>query len=183
VTTTETVPEPEAVEPPTALGSDTAARAHTAIAPIFGFLGLLLYGAVAIKLIEPAFLGGSEFLSYGRLFPVATNVLLWAWLTPAMLGAAFYMVPRMARRPLQGGPLALVSLPLVIGGSVAGAAAVALGGNAGGRLLELPLWADAAIAAGVFATLLIATLAAMAPAVKIGRSEPLTLLQQGRSVF
>ncbi len=160
VTTTETVSESDTVELPAALGSDRAARLHLAVAPILGFLGLLLYTAVAIKLIDPAFLAGSEALSYGRLFPVATNVLLWSWLTPALLGATFYMVPRIAGRPLQGGPLALVSLPLVVGGSVAGSVAVALGETAGGRFLELPPWADAVVAVGVLTAAVAVTLTA-----------------------
>ncbi len=151
MTTTETVPEREAVESTASLGPDTAARAHLTVAPVLFAVGLAVWGAVAIKLVEPGFLSGSAFTSYGRLLPIGTNLLLWGWLTPALLGAAFYMVPRMAGAALRPKPLALASLPLVAGGAVAGVVAVGAGHTSGGRLLELPIWADALIAVGIAA--------------------------------
>ncbi|HSR14979.1 MAG TPA: cbb3-type cytochrome c oxidase subunit I [Gemmatimonadales bacterium] len=151
MTTIETVSDRKSPDPTpgeASLGPDSVARGHLVLAPVFLLAGLAAYLVVAVKLVEPGFLDGSAFLSYGRLFPMATGLLLWGWLTPALLGAAFAIVPRMAGVPLQLRPLALGSLVLVPGGTAAGVVAVGAGHSAGGRLLELPPWADLIMLAG-----------------------------------
>jgi cbb3-type cytochrome oxidase subunit 1 len=131
---------------------DTAARLHLLVAAAFLLVGAASYMAVAAKLVWPEFLAGSAELSYGRLLPVATSALLYGWLMVAFLGAAYYVVPRESGTRLRGGPLPLLSLVLVAGGVAAGIAGVLTGRSAGGRYLELPLWADAVVVAGLLLT-------------------------------
>jgi cytochrome c oxidase cbb3-type subunit I/II len=122
---------------------------HLVVAAAFLLVGAASYVVVTGKLVWPGLLAGSAELSYGRLLPVATNALLYGFLMVAFLGAAYHVVPRESGTPLRGGPLPLLSLALVAGGVAAGLAGIVTGGNAGGRYLELPLWADAAVVVGL----------------------------------
>lgn len=135
-----------------AAGTETAAAGPPlAVAPALFAVGLAGMLLVAVKLVVPGFLDGSAALSYGRLFPMAANLVLWGWLAVGAMGAAFFFVPRIAGTPLRLPGAARVAPLLVAGGAIAGVAAVAAGGNAGGRLLELPWWADAVVIPGLLA--------------------------------
>ena len=145
------------VFPPNAVG---IARAHFGLASLALLVGVVLYLGVAAKLIWPEFFGDIDFLSYGRLLPMATNILLLGWLTIALIGAAYRALPRLVGGPLRGTRLASLGLVLLFGGSVGGAVAVGLGESAGGRFLELPLWADLVYAAGLAITAIVITASA-----------------------
>lgn len=61
-------------------------------------LGLL----VSIKLHNPEFLGGTDWLTFGKLRPLHLNMIAYGWLSFAGLGLSLWMVPRLTRVPLQG---------------------------------------------------------------------------------
>jgi cbb3-type cytochrome oxidase subunit 1 len=150
------------------VGSDVVERSHLGVAALFLLAGGAAYLGVSAKLVWPAFLADTAAFSYGRLFPAATNALLYGWLMLAFLAAAHHIVPRAAGVPLRSVPAALSSLLLIGGGVGAGIIAVGAGHNAGGRYLELPLWADAAVGLGLVVAA--ATLTATARAGKHDRA-------------
>ncbi|MCF6092683.1 cbb3-type cytochrome c oxidase subunit I [Microaerobacter geothermalis] len=68
---------------------------------IFWLIISMLAGlVVAIKQINPNFLGGVPWLSYGRIRPIHTNGVLFAWLSMTYIAALFYMIPKLLRTPL-----------------------------------------------------------------------------------
>jgi len=109
--------------------------------------GALLFAGAAAVMLRPDAAAVAPFLSYGRLLPAGTGLLLGGLLLGAV-ACAWWVVPRLGGGPVAGllmGPAAL----LVAGGSVAGAVAVAVGLGSGGRYLESPWPAEAALAAGL----------------------------------
>ena len=142
--------EPEPVAPSSwPAHADTAARNHAYLSLAFLAVALLALVGAATQLVLPEALAGVEFVTYGRLWPVALNLFMFGWLTLGLLGAMYWMLPRVTGRPLQFAPLANLSGFVIAVGVVAGCAAVALGANEGRQYLELPLWADGIIALGV----------------------------------
>lgn len=64
---------------------------------IGSFMGL----AVSIKFHNPTFLGGHDFLTFGKLRVLHLNLITYGWLSLAGLGLASWLVPRIAREPLR----------------------------------------------------------------------------------
>lgn len=60
---------------------------------ISSFLGLI----AAIKLHFPDFLSTYAFLTYGRVYPAATNAFLYGWLTPCCTGIGLWLLARLCR--------------------------------------------------------------------------------------
>lgn len=69
------------------------------------FLGL----AVSIKLHHPDFLGSQDFLTFGKLRTLHLNIIAYGWLSFAGLGLALWLVPRIAKVPLQNPKILTVS--------------------------------------------------------------------------
>ena len=59
--------------------------------PIFTSIGLIL----AIKFIVPTFLVDDAWLTFGRLRPAHVNGLLFGFLSSGLVGATYYVVPRL----------------------------------------------------------------------------------------
>jgi cbb3-type cytochrome oxidase subunit 1/mono/diheme cytochrome c family protein len=158
VTTTAETLEAEAPAPePFHDHTDRAVKAHLQASLVLFAVGLLGLVVLAVKLIEPEFLGGVAFLSYGRMQPMVTSLLLYGWLTIGLLGAVWYVVPRATGAPLHGERLALVSLGLVTLGLLAGVAGIGAGLSEGRRYLEMPIWADGIVALGLVAATVVVT--------------------------
>jgi len=127
--------------------SPTPARLVLAAASVLLVVGTLLYVGAVSRLVWPEALNDAGFLTYGRLLPAATGLLL-GWLLLAAVGAAWYVVPRIGGAPVDlrlMGPAAL----LVAAGAVVGALAVAGGFGGGGRYVEGPWFGEAALALGL----------------------------------
>lgn len=77
-------------------------------APIFTTFGLIL----AIKFFDPTFLGSDFILTFGRIRPAHVNGILFGFLSSALIGTMFYVVPRLCDSPLHNPRLAKI-LPLV----------------------------------------------------------------------
>ncbi len=137
--------------------SDSAARAHVAVAIGFLVLGLLAASVNAVQMVWPQFLGGTAFLSFGRVRPVATNALLLGWLGLGLVGAAYYVIPRLGGLRLWKEPLARANLVLGASGLLAGIVAVAAGGNQGLPFFELPWWSDVVVTLSFFVSAYIVT--------------------------
>ena len=128
--------------------ADALARLHFRIASVFLALGALAGLVLAVELSAPGFLNSGP-LSYGRLVPVFTGSLLFGWVTIGLIGAIYYLLPRLTGADLQDEPLARLSLLFVAGGSLIGIIAVAAGGNQGVPLFEFPFYADIAVVVGL----------------------------------
>lgn len=61
---------------------------------IFGLL-------VSFKFHMPEFLGTDALLTFGKLRPLHLNIIAYGWLSPAALGVAMWLVPRLTKVPLQ----------------------------------------------------------------------------------
>ncbi|MBK7412514.1 MAG: cytochrome-c oxidase, cbb3-type subunit I [Ignavibacteria bacterium] len=64
---------------------------------VFGVVGFLVGIIVAIKLYIPEFLGGLDFLSYGRLRPLHTNAVIFAFAGNAIFLGVYYSLQRLCK--------------------------------------------------------------------------------------
>ncbi len=134
---------------PASVGADRTALIHIRVGAALLALGALLWAVTFLQLVWPGLLGGLAFLSYGRLLPAAVAVALFGGVGVAFIGVVYLIVSRSTGLPVWGGGVPMVALALVVGGVLAGAAAVLFGMTEGRELAELPLWADLAVAAGL----------------------------------
>mgnify|MGYP001627161746 CR=1 FL=1 len=63
----------------------------------WGIIGFLVGLIVAIKLYIPEFLGGLDFLSYGRLRPLHTNAVIFAFAGNAIFVGVYYSLQRLCK--------------------------------------------------------------------------------------
>ncbi len=162
---------------------DHVARLHVRIALVFLALGSALYAVAAAGLVFPDAFSDVGFLSFGRLSPVAFNLITHGWLTIGLIGAGYYILPRVSGRPLAHQGMAMFGGGLVAVGVLQGAVAVAFGGNEGRQYLEFPIWSDAVILLGLLAVVRVFTStiatdrdSALAPAEWFFGSAPVWLL-------
>jgi cytochrome c oxidase cbb3-type subunit I/II len=64
---------------------------------IWGIVGFLVGIVVAVKLYLPDFLGGLNFLSYGRLRPLHTNAVIFAFAGNAIFVGVYYSLQRLCK--------------------------------------------------------------------------------------
>jgi cytochrome c oxidase cbb3-type subunit I/II len=64
---------------------------------VWGIVGFLVGLIVAIKLYVPEFLGGLDFLSYGRLRPLHTNAVIFAFAGNAIFVGVYYSLQRLCK--------------------------------------------------------------------------------------
>lgn len=129
--------------------SDRAASVHLRIALAFLAISSLLLTVAGAHLVFPDTFSGFALLSYGRLLPVAVDLLVYGWLTVGLIGAGYYILPRVTGRGLRHEGLAVVGGGVLTVGYLAGSIGVLLGANEGGQYLEFPIWADAAVVVGL----------------------------------
>jgi cbb3-type cytochrome oxidase subunit 1/mono/diheme cytochrome c family protein len=145
----------------TGSGTDVLAKTHFRVAALFLIVGSLAGLLLAVQLSAPDFLNTGP-LSYGRLAPVFTGSLLFGWLTVGLVGAIYYLLPRLTGTPLLDEALAGISLVLVAGGTLVGLVAVALGASQGLPTFEFPFYSDIAIIVGLAGVTRVVTRTALA---------------------
>ncbi len=102
------------------------------------FLALLS----GLKLVLPSFLDGSSFFTYGRLFPVACDLLIYGWATPIGLAVSLWLIARLCGTPLRCSKI-FVSAGLIWNlGVFLGSLAVLSGYSTSVEFLEYPQWAS-----------------------------------------
>jgi cytochrome c oxidase cbb3-type subunit I len=69
------------------------------------FMGILL----ATLLIAPDLTEGIGWLTFGRIRPVHVNLVLFGFVTPGLLSAAFYYIPKLLRTDLYSEKLGIIS--------------------------------------------------------------------------
>jgi cbb3-type cytochrome c oxidase subunit I len=109
--------------------------------PFFAAFGFLL----AIKFFFPDFLSGSAWDTFGRIRPAHVNGVLFGFVSSGLLGAMFWIVPRLCARPLFRPKLA-AAIPFLWNFAVlAGIILILLGNTQGREYAELPWGVDVAV--------------------------------------
>ncbi len=115
---------------------------------ILWFLGCavfwLLFGTtigeyVGIKFVAPD-VDHISWLSFGRLRPVHTNSVFWGWASMAMMGLAYYVVPRISNTALANIKMGYYSLILINASVVLGTLSLMAGINNGGGEYREYIW-------------------------------------------
>ena len=95
-----------------------------------------------------------SWLSFGRLRPVHTNLVFWAWSTIAIMGLGYYVIPITSNAPIYSIKKGWLALKLVNVSMFVGAISVMAGFNNGGGEYKEFVWPIMAVwAAGLALTL------------------------------
>lgn len=98
-----TNPTPTTEYYPTALGFILTSALWMGVGTFMGLLG-------ATELVAPDLTRQFAWLSFGRVRPIHVNIVLFGFVTPGLLGAAFYYVPRLLRTHLYSEKLGLFTV-------------------------------------------------------------------------
>ncbi len=115
----------------------TVVRQFAVMTVVWGVVGMLVGVVIAAQLTWPALNLDVPWLSYGRLRPLHTNAVIFAFGGSALFATAYYVVQRTCQTRLFGGPLAAFTFwgwQLVI---VAAAVSLPLGYTQGKEYAEL----------------------------------------------
>ena len=77
-----------------AIYNDSVVRLFTLAAVLWGVVGMLVGVVIAAQLTWPELNFGISWLSYGRLRPLHTNAVIFAFGGCALMGSSFYVVQR-----------------------------------------------------------------------------------------
>jgi cytochrome c oxidase cbb3-type subunit 1 len=83
---------------------DDVVRLFMVISVFWGVVGFLAGVYIALELAYPAFNLGLEWTNFGRLRPVHTSAVIFAFGGNVLLGTSLYVVQRTCRASLFGGP-------------------------------------------------------------------------------
>jgi len=86
--------------------NDTVVRHFALMTIVWGIVGMLVGVILAAQLIWPDLTYGIPFLSYGRLRPLHTNAVIFAFGGSALFASSYYVAQRTCHVRLFGGPLA-----------------------------------------------------------------------------
>ncbi len=81
-------------------------RQFAVMTVIWGIVGMLVGVIIAAQLAFPELINGISFLGYGRLRPLHTNAVIFAFGGSALFATSYYVVQRTCQARLFGGPLA-----------------------------------------------------------------------------
>src|SRR5574343_1718882 len=85
--------------------NDKVVRQFAVMTVIWGIVGMLMGVIVASQLVWPDLTFGIPFLSYGRLRPLHTNAVIFAFGGSALFATSYWCVQRTCHTRLWGGPL------------------------------------------------------------------------------
>lgn len=128
-------------------------QSHTYVEPeltklVLWYLGCatfwLLFGTtigeyLGIKFVAPD-VENYGWLSFGRLRPVHTNAVFWGWASLAMMGLAYYVVPRVSNVPIASIKTGYRSLVLINTSVAVGSIFLMAGINNGGGEYREYIW-------------------------------------------
>ncbi len=115
------------------------ARAFT-LTSAFWFAFATSIGMVAAGyLIAPDFMANISFLQFGRIRPIHVNLVLFGFVTPGLLAAAHYYVPRLLRTELFSQKIGLVSVIIWNVAVVSAVVSLSTGHSQGREYAEL-IW-------------------------------------------
>ena len=102
-------------------------------------LGTLVGWYVGVKFVQPD-IDHLEWLSFGRLRPVHTNMVFWGWTSLAMLGLGYFVVARTGNTRLFSYRLGWLSLLLINASVIIGSICLMAGLNNGGGEYREYVW-------------------------------------------
>lgn len=94
---------------------------------------------LGIKFIAPD-VDHFSWLSFGRLRPVHTNAVFWGWASLAMMGLAYYVVPRVSNAPIHSVKTGYYTLFLINASVIIGSLFLMAGINNGGGEYREYIW-------------------------------------------
>lgn len=104
----------------------------------------LLSGTTAGELLGIKFVAPDidhySWLSFGRLRPVHTNAVFWGWASLAMLGLAYYVIPKVSNVPVESIKTGYRSLILINASVIIGSICLMAGINNGGGEYREYIW-------------------------------------------
>lgn len=124
------------------------------VATAWVLLGTLMGLVLALEFVFPDLFHGVPWLVFGRLRQAHTNTVMFAWLSGGMMGAWYYIVPKLTGRQLWSEKLGHLCLLLWNVAMVVGIVAILNGNTQSREYAELPWGVDV----GVMITLLLTTL-------------------------
>ncbi|HWD37127.1 MAG TPA: cytochrome-c oxidase, cbb3-type subunit I [Casimicrobiaceae bacterium] len=83
----------------------TVVRQFAIMTVVWGVVGMLVGVVIAAQLLWPDLTYGIPWLSYGRLRPLHTNAVIFAFGGSGLIGTSYYVVQRTCQARLFGGPL------------------------------------------------------------------------------
>lgn len=86
--------EPFSVARPAEVYNDTVVRQFTIMTVVWGIVGMSVGALIAAQLIWPILNFDTPWLAYGRLRPLHTNAVIFAFGGCALMGTSFYVVQR-----------------------------------------------------------------------------------------
>lgn len=75
---------------------------------VFGVIGMLVGLTIALELIFPNMSGGLSFLSFGRIRPLHTNAVIFAFVGNGIFTAIYYSMPRLLKTPMFSKTLGMI---------------------------------------------------------------------------
>ncbi len=102
-------------------------------------LGTTIGEYLGIKFVSPD-VDHYSWLSFGRLRPVHTNMVFWGWASLAMIGLAYYVIPRVSNVPIVSIKTGYVSLALINFSVTLGSLCLMAGINNGGGEYREYIW-------------------------------------------
>ncbi|MDB5241379.1 MAG: Cbb3-type cytochrome oxidase, subunit 1 [Spirosoma sp.] len=113
--------------------------AYLVCATFWLVFGTLVGWYVGVKFVRPD-VDHLEWLSFGRLRPVHTNMVFWGWTSLAMLGLGYFVVARTGNTRLFSYRLGWVSLLLINASVIIGSICLMMGINNGGGEYREYVW-------------------------------------------
>lgn len=102
-------------------------------------LGTTIGEYLGIKFVAPD-IDHYSWLSFGRLRPVHTNAVFWGWCSLAMLGLAYYVIPRVSNVPISSIKKGYYTLILINISVIIGSICLMAGINNGGGEYREYVW-------------------------------------------
>lgn len=117
---------------------------HLVFVYLLGATWWLVFGTavglyLSFKFIWPE-IDAAAVLSFGRLRPIHTNTVFWGWASEAIVGLAYYVVPRTCRREIYSYRLGWLSFALMFAAVVAGNICLAAGVSNGAQEYREYIW-------------------------------------------
>ena len=107
--------------------SHTTALAYMIGGALWMSLGMTAGFTAGTELIAPDLIGNIPWLVFGRLRPMHTTMVMFGFAVGMLIGAAFFIVPRMVKAPLYSEKIGLASCFVWNGSILAGVIALGMG--------------------------------------------------------
>ena len=104
-------------------------------------IGTALTLITALQSHEPSFMAGCEFVTYGRLYPAATNAMLFGWGCNVIFAVGLWLIARLSLAPIRNGGLLIVAGIFWNIGLKVGLLGILAGDLTSAEFLELPGYA------------------------------------------